>query len=264
MAGGRARHLLWPACHGTRGGWKPCGRLTARQPGLSPLGQRVRLERTPGPAARARPGPGTRSRMLTGPSTLVPVPAGGHGRSAIVLVTLRGSPRWACPRAGVTASLSEAAVDPAGLVRRRAPGPQPGRRALAPAPGPAPGSVPEKPAPSHSSPGRLIRSNTTSSQSGPARASPASQRVEPGTAGGGPDGGVIAVARGADSGTSIRQKCARSLFPAATSPLPGGRARRTAPGLARKPQLAVAAGGGHRRCHGPQRSGRPRRRQRRR
>src|ERR1700724_4695136 len=48
MAGGRARHLLWPACHGTRGEWKPCGRLTARQLELSPPGQPVRLERTPG------------------------------------------------------------------------------------------------------------------------------------------------------------------------------------------------------------------------
>ena len=46
------------ACHGTRGGWKPCGWLTARQLDLSPPGQRVRLERTPRPGTRARPDPG--------------------------------------------------------------------------------------------------------------------------------------------------------------------------------------------------------------
>src|SRR6266568_787427 len=41
---GSARHdCLWPACHGTRWGCRPCGRPTAR-----------RLERTPGPTARAR------------------------------------------------------------------------------------------------------------------------------------------------------------------------------------------------------------------
>jgi len=41
----------------------------------------------------ARPGPRPRSRMRTGPSRVVPVPAGDHGRSAIVVVTLRGSQR---------------------------------------------------------------------------------------------------------------------------------------------------------------------------
>src|SRR6266851_5686849 len=87
---GRARHLLWPACHGTRGEWKACGWLTARQLELSPLGQRVRLERTPGPGAHA---PRTRSRMLTGPSRVLTVPEGDHRRSAIVVVTLRGSQR---------------------------------------------------------------------------------------------------------------------------------------------------------------------------
>jgi len=40
-------------------GWEPCGWLTARQLELPRLGQRVRLERTPRPGARARPDPGS-------------------------------------------------------------------------------------------------------------------------------------------------------------------------------------------------------------
>src|SRR6266540_2559229 len=123
MAGGRARHLLWPACHGTRGGWKPCGWLTARQLELSRLGQRVRLERTPGPGARAWPGPGTRSRMLTGPSRVLPVPEGDHRAQRVC----RGDP------ARLSAvSLPGAVMDPAGLARpwaaARAPGADPRAR----------------------------------------------------------------------------------------------------------------------------------------
>ena len=52
-----------------------------------PPGQRARLERTPGPAARARPGPGTRPYSLTGPSGVLPAPGRDHGRNATVLVT---------------------------------------------------------------------------------------------------------------------------------------------------------------------------------
>src|SRR5262249_53183174 len=44
------------------------------------------------------PGPGTRTRMLTGPSRVLPVPEGDHGRGAMVVVMLRGSQRLACPR----------------------------------------------------------------------------------------------------------------------------------------------------------------------
>jgi hypothetical protein len=90
MAGAALATCFWPACHGTRGEWKLCGWLTARQLELSPLGQRVRLERTPGPGARARPGPGPGRDMLTGPSRVLPVPGGDHRRSAIVVVMLRG------------------------------------------------------------------------------------------------------------------------------------------------------------------------------
>src|SRR5260370_20318590 len=40
--GARARHLLLPACHRTRGSCKPCGRPAARRLELSPPGQRCR------------------------------------------------------------------------------------------------------------------------------------------------------------------------------------------------------------------------------
>ena len=98
--------------------------------------------------------------MLTGPSRVLPVPEGDHGRSAIVVVTcevLSGEPARA---AGVTASLPEAVMDPAGLARGHAPGPQRGRvPALAPG---TPGSVWAEPArPSliagHAHPGRYER-----------------------------------------------------------------------------------------------------------
>src|SRR5256884_9410985 len=53
--GVRARHdCLWPACHGTRGGCRPCGRPAVRRLELPRPGRRARLERTPGPTARAR------------------------------------------------------------------------------------------------------------------------------------------------------------------------------------------------------------------
>ena len=134
MAGRRARHLLGPACHGTRGEWKPCGWLTARQLNLSPPGQRVRLERTPGPGRVPGPGPGTRTRMLTGPSRVLPVPEGDHGRGAMVVVMLRGSQRLACPRGRCDGQPAGAVMDPAGLARGQAPGrPRRGRRVSAPA-----------------------------------------------------------------------------------------------------------------------------------
>src|SRR5215831_11084580 len=45
---------LWPACHGTRGGRKRCGRLTARRLELSPFGQRGCRAPSPAPGT---PGP---------------------------------------------------------------------------------------------------------------------------------------------------------------------------------------------------------------
>jgi hypothetical protein len=119
-----------------------------------------------GGACPARPG--TRSRMLTRPSRVLPVPEGDHRRSATVVVTLRGLSGEPARAAGVTASLPEAVMDPAGLARGHAPGPQPGR-VPTPAPG-TPGSVSAKPArppliAGHAHPGRI----RTSSQPDPAR-----------------------------------------------------------------------------------------------
>jgi hypothetical protein len=63
-----------------RAGRKPCGRPTARQLELSPLGQRLRLERTPRPGRV--PGP-TRDPVTPAdrPSRILPVPDSDHRRS---------------------------------------------------------------------------------------------------------------------------------------------------------------------------------------
>ena len=125
--------MLRPAWHGTRGGWKPCGWLTARQLELSRLGPRVRPERTPRPGARARLGPVT---LADRPSRVPPVPGSDHGRSATVVVMLRGSQLRACPGGrcdGQPAQGRDASgwpgprADPwAAQRRRRGTGPRPG------------------------------------------------------------------------------------------------------------------------------------------
>jgi len=81
--------------------------------------------------------------MLTGPSGVLPVPEGDRGRSAIAVVTLRGSQRWACPR-GRRDGQPARGRDGSGW-----PCPRAGRWAAARPPAPAPGtpgSVPARPA----------------------------------------------------------------------------------------------------------------------
>ena len=120
-----------------------------------------------GGACPARPG--TRSRMLTGPSRVRPVPEGDHGRSAIVVVMLRGLSGEAARAAGVTASLPGAVMDPAGPCPRagpwaaaRAPVPDPRARHAGIGPGEAGAAVTHRWA---CSPDR----RRTSSQPDPAR-----------------------------------------------------------------------------------------------
>src|SRR5215472_3528888 len=84
---GRAHHLLWPACHGTRGGWNRCGWLTARQLELSRPASGRGWSQHPGRARARGPGAGHRAAWAS------PVSEGDHGPSATVVVMPRGSRR---------------------------------------------------------------------------------------------------------------------------------------------------------------------------
>jgi hypothetical protein len=180
MAGGRARHLLWPACHGTRGEWKPCGRLTARQPNF------------PRPASEygwsGHPGPGACPPRPRDPVTHADRAAQGYP----------GASGW--PRAQRDCPGDPARFSAVSLPARRRDGrpcPRPRWIRLASPAGrgrsEGAGHWPPRPARRdrsrrsrrgcHSSPGMLTRSNTTSSQSGPARSMTRIRDPTPGTPG---------------------------------------------------------------------------------